>query len=78
MLESGGVLDSAHTDRGEFCTGPLEVIYRIAQLRDVLPTKRSPVVPKPRNDRRTVRPEFAESYLGSVRLRKSDVGQKVE
>ena len=73
VAEVRGHLRDAHADRQQVGSRPLEVLVMVTQLRDVITTEGSAVVPQPDDDRRPVRPELAQPSLLAVGVGKRDV-----
>jgi hypothetical protein len=75
VAEQPGIVHIAQTDRDQSRAGLLELALVLAQLRDVLATDDSAVMPQEDDNGRILFPERAESDFTAVSFRQYDIRQ---
>jgi hypothetical protein len=71
LPEVSGGRGPSHPDGDQLRALRSDVVVPVAQLRDPLTTKRSPVVPEPHNDGRPLGPQIAEPDFIPERIRQA-------
>lgn len=75
FAESTGIVSIAKPNCGEPCSFVFELLYVLAQLRDVLTAENSTPVAKEHQDCRLVGPKRAELDLFAVNIGQNNAGQ---